>query len=126
MVKAGELNGFLDEGSLVEGTVSFQETLRVDGKIKGSVVSEKDLIVGPSGIIEGEIRVGVCKVSGTVMGSIVASGKVFIHRGGKIFADIETPSLIIEEGAIFQGQCKMDSSRDTGVNITPIRDQKIR
>jgi len=110
MARSGELNGFLDEGCLIEGSVTFQDTLRVDGKIKGTIISQKDLIIGPSGFVEGEIHVGILQVSGTVRGKVKVSGKIFIHRGGKVFADIDTPSLIIEEGAVFQGACSMNGA----------------
>lgn len=122
MSKTGELNGFLDEGCLIEGTITFQETLRADGKIKGSIVSKKNLIVGPTGEVEGEINVGTLQISGMVIGNVKASGKIVIHKGGRLFADVDTHSLVIEEGAVFQGKCTMSENREA--EITPIREQK--
>ncbi|HKI05952.1 MAG TPA: polymer-forming cytoskeletal protein [Thermoanaerobaculia bacterium] len=108
--KQSDLNGFLDSGSHLEGELRFEASFRVDGKLTGTVRSEGDLIVGESGEVEGELLVGQVFVSGTVRGTIRASRRVQIAPNGKIFAEIDTPSLIIEDGATFEGRCAM--SRD--------------
>jgi cytoskeletal protein CcmA (bactofilin family) len=108
--KQSDLNGFLDSGSHLEGELRFEASFRVDGKLTGTVRSEGDLIVGESGEIEGELQVGQVFVSGTVRGTIRASRRVQIAPNGKVFAEIDTPSLIIEDGATFEGSCAM--SRD--------------
>lgn len=102
--------GFLTEGTEIDGEVRFNEELRVDGKIGGRIFSDKGrLMVGESGEIEAEIRVGVASISGTVTGTLEASLRVEIHATGKFFGSIYAPALIIEEGAIFEGQCEMES-----------------
>ncbi|MEO8382138.1 MAG: polymer-forming cytoskeletal protein [Acidobacteriota bacterium] len=113
--KSGDLNGFLDRGSSFKGDLEFEDTMRIDGKFNGRVVSKNELIVGESAHIEGEIHVGRIAISGTVLGKIVADQRVEIHRNGKVYSDIDTPALIIEEGAIFQGNCTMS---DKKANIT--------
>ncbi|HVE71655.1 MAG TPA: polymer-forming cytoskeletal protein [Thermoanaerobaculia bacterium] len=105
--KSGDLNGFLDRGSSFKGELEFEDTMRIDGKFNGRVRSKNELIVGESAHIEGEIHVGRIAISGTVMGKITADQRVEIHRNGKVYCDIDTPALIIEEGAIFQGNCVM-------------------
>ncbi len=82
----------------------------MDGKLTGVVRSEGDLIVGESGEVEGELYVGQVFVSGTVRGTIHASRKIQIAPNGKVFAELDTPSLVIEDGATFEGHCAM--SRD--------------
>lgn len=104
---AGELNGFLDSGSRMEGDLHFDTTFRIDGKLTGKVVSDGDLVVGDGGELEGEIRVGQIFISGTVRGEIHAERRVQIAADGKAFADLHTPSLIIEDGAHFEGRCSM-------------------
>jgi len=116
---SGELNGFLDRGASFKGEMEFEDTMRIDGKFNGKVVSKNELIVGESAHIEGDIHVGRIAISGTVIGKIVADQRVEIHRNGKVFSDIETPSLVIEEGAIFQGNCLM-GDRDRKGNVTNI------
>jgi cytoskeletal protein CcmA (bactofilin family) len=116
--KSGELNGFLDRGSSFKGELEFEDTMRIDGRFNGKIMSKNELIVGESATIEGDVHVGRIAISGTVIGKIVASQRVEIHRNGKVYSDIDTPALVIEEGAIFQGNCVM-GERSKG-NVTNI------
>jgi cytoskeletal protein CcmA (bactofilin family) len=113
--KSGELNGFLDRGSSFKGELEFEDTMRIDGRFNGKIISKNELIVGESATIEGDILVGRVAISGTVIGKIVAAQKVEIHRNGKVYSDIDTPALIIEEGAIFQGNCVMGEKKQANV-----------
>lgn len=116
--KSGELNGFLDRGATFKGEMEFEDTMRIDGRFNGRIVSKNELIVGESAHIDGDIHVGRIAISGTVVGKIVADQRVEIHRNGKVYSDIDTPALIIEEGAIFQGNCTMgDKSKGNVTNI---------
>jgi cytoskeletal protein CcmA (bactofilin family) len=115
---SGELNGFLDSGASFKGELEFEDTMRIDGRFNGKIVSKNELIVGESAIIEGDVHVGRVAVSGTVIGKIVASQRVEIHRNGKVYSDIDTPALVIEEGAIFQGNCVMGDRK--GASVTNI------
>ena len=105
--KQSDLNGFLDSGSQLQGELRFQTSFRIDGKLTGTVVSEGDLIVGDGGEVEGELRVGQVVVSGTVRGTISASRRIHLSSTGKVFADVDTPSLVVEDGAVFEGRCAM-------------------
>jgi cytoskeletal protein CcmA (bactofilin family) len=113
--KSGDLNGFLDRGSSFKGELEFEDTMRIDGKFNGRIRSKNELIVGESAHIEGEIHVGRIAISGTVVGKIQADQRVEIHRNGKVYSDIDTPALIIEEGAIFQGNCVMGDKKSGNV-----------
>ena len=110
----GDLNGFLDAGSHISGELHFEDTFRIDGRLTGRAISDGDLVVGDSGEVEAEIRVGRLYISGTVRGKIKASRRVEITAEGRVFADIDTPSLVIEDGALFEGSCKMESHRQKG------------
>jgi len=116
--KSGELNGFLDRGASFKGELEFEDTMRIDGRFTGKIVSKNELIVGESATIEGDIHVGRIAISGTIIGKIVADQRVEIHRNGKVFSDVDTPALVIEEGAIFQGNCTMGEKR--GASVTNI------
>jgi len=109
--KGGELNGFLDRGSSFKGELEFEDTMRIDGKFNGRIVSKNELIVGETAQIDGDIHVGRIAISGTVVGKITADLRVEIHRNGKVYCDVKTPALIIEEGAIFQGNCAMEEKK---------------
>jgi cytoskeletal protein CcmA (bactofilin family) len=105
--RQSDLNGFLDSGSHLQGELRFDASFRVDGKLSGKVESSGDLIVGESGEIDGELEVGQIFISGTVRGIIRAKRRVQIAPNGKVFAEIDTPALVIEDGATFEGRCAM-------------------
>ena len=119
--KSGELNGFLDRGALFKGELEFEDTMRIDGRFNGKITSKNELIVGESAQIEGDIHVGRAAISGTVIGKIVADQRVEIHRNGKVYCDIDTPALVIEEGAIFQGNCVMGEKSKAANNVASIK-----
>jgi cytoskeletal protein CcmA (bactofilin family) len=116
--RQSDLNGFLDSGSHLEGELRFDTSFRIDGKFTGSIVSEGDLMVGEGGEIEGELAIGRIFVSGTIRGSVHASRRVQIAPSGKVFAEIETPSLEIEDGAIFEGRCTMKREGESSGSAT--------
>jgi cytoskeletal protein CcmA (bactofilin family) len=103
----GELNGFLDAGSHIQGELHFEDTFRVDGKVTGKIQSAGDLLVGERGEVDGEIHVGRLFVSGSVKGSAEATSRVELTAGCRVTASIKAPSLIIEDGAFFEGRCSM-------------------
>ena len=103
----GGLTAFIDQGSEFEGKLSFKDTVRIDGRFRGEISSENTLIVGESGEIEATIRSKTVAVSGAVMGDIVAGTKVVLHKTARVDGNIETGSLIVEDGAELNGSVKM-------------------
>lgn len=103
----GELNGFLDAGSDMQGELHFADTFRVDGKLTGKILSKGDLIVGERGEVDATVHVGRLFVSGTLRGAARADQRIEITAGGRLLGDIVTPTLVIEEKAFFEGQCSM-------------------
>ena len=109
------LNGFIDRGARFEGILEFEDVFRIDGEVKGTIVSQNELIVGASAVVEGEIRVGRLSISGTFRGIAHASDRMEIHTGAKIFAELHTPALVVEEGATIQGPV------ETGPQLKPVK-----
>lgn len=109
----GEISGFLDEGTEFNGDLVFRNTMRIDGKFKGSIESKNYLIIGETAEIEGEVKVSIVSINGKVSGKIIADGKVEIHAKGKVFCDIDTPKLVVEDGAFFRGNCNMLLEEET-------------
>jgi cytoskeletal protein CcmA (bactofilin family) len=105
--RRGELNGFLDAGSELHGELRFEQTFRIEGRFTGQVDSEGDLVVAGRGEAEGEIRVGRLVVAGTVRGHVVASRRVEVSPGGRLLAEVETPCLVVADGARLEGPCRM-------------------
>jgi cytoskeletal protein CcmA (bactofilin family) len=117
---AGDLNGFLDAGSHIQGELHFDDTFRIDGRLTGKVVSEGDLVVGVGGEVEGEVCVGRVFVSGTVRGRVHASRRLEISANGRVYADLETPSLVVEDGAFVEGSCSMASAPKAEAPAKPL------
>lgn len=102
------LNGFIDKGSYVQGELSFEETFRIDGRFDGRIRSRSELIVGDTAEVSAEIDVGRISVSGMVKGTVRASERVELLARARVFGDIVTPVLRVEEGAHFEGSCQME------------------
>jgi cytoskeletal protein CcmA (bactofilin family) len=108
---SGGLTAFIDRGSDFEGKLSFQDTVRIDGRFSGEITSENTLIVGEGGEIHAKIRSATVAISGTVEGDIVATKRLVLHKTAQVTGDVETPCLVIEDGAVFNGQVKMPSGK---------------
>ena len=106
---AESLNGFVDSGCTIKGELEFSSYFRVDGLVEGTVRSRSELLVGEGGVLEGEVEVARCIVGGEVRGTIHASEQVLLHAGAKVWADIHTPALVMEDGAFLEGSVAMDS-----------------
>jgi cytoskeletal protein CcmA (bactofilin family) len=100
----------LGKGSEFEGKLSFEGTVRVDGKLTGEIFTDDVLVVGEGAEVNAEVTVGAIVIQGTVRGNITAKRSVEIHSPGRVKGNINTPSLFIEKGVFFDGHCQMDSS----------------
>jgi cytoskeletal protein CcmA (bactofilin family) len=102
-----EITAFLGKGTEFKGVLSFEGTIRVDGKVDGEVISKDTLIAGDGAFLQGEITVGTIICSGKIVGNVNASQKVHIIAPGIVQGNIKTPKLIIEEGVTFDGKSEM-------------------
>jgi cytoskeletal protein CcmA (bactofilin family) len=108
-----EISAFLGKGTEFKGVLSFEGTIRVDGKIDGEVLSKDTLIAGDGAFLQGEVSVGSIILSGKVVGNINASQKVHLLAPASIQGNIKTPKLIIEDGVTFDGKCEMAGEKKT-------------
>lgn len=116
-----EVKAFLGEGTEFNGLLSFEGTVRIDGKFEGEVVSKDTLILGESAVMNAEVSVGTIIVRGKIAGNIVASKKIEIRSDGEVIGNIKTPLLFVEEGAILDGKCEM-IRKDKKVTVLPTKD----
>jgi len=105
-----EVTTLLGRGSEFEGKLSFEGTVRIDGKLNGEIFSDDVLIIGEGAEVKAEINVGSIVIEGSVQGNINAKRSVEIHTPGKVRGNIITPSLYVEKGVLFDGNCQMESS----------------
>ena len=109
-LREGVVSGFVGAGTVVSGDAEFKGMLRIDGRFTGRVRSEKgSLIVSAGGVVEADIEVASAKINGTVIGDITATGRVEFGRSARVRGNIQTPALVIEEGAVFDGNCRMQT-----------------
>jgi cytoskeletal protein CcmA (bactofilin family) len=107
-IKEGNLSGFVGGGTVVTGEANFKAMMRVDGHLSGRVNSTSGtLIVGANGKVDANIEVAIAIVHGTVNGDIIATQRLELGRAAKLNGNIQTASLMIEPGALFEGSCKM-------------------
>ena len=139
-IKEGRLSGFVGHGTTLTGETQFHAMLRVDGHLVGTVSSEAGtLIIGTNGQVDANIMVAAAMINGTVNGDVVASEKLQLGRTARVLGNIQSPRLIIEEGAILEGSCSMLKARETQeeeaaavdeyeeepaqLNLTPVLDE---
>ncbi len=113
--RACGLNGFLDQGSEFLGELRFRHTFRVDGHVRGKIVSDNTLIVGETGRVEADIDCGVVSIRGTVVGHVRGRQRIEVLAGARVQGSLEAPKLLIEDGASFQGDCDMPREDPAGV-----------
>ena len=107
-IKDGNLSGFVGSGTLVTGEANFKALMRVDGHLSGRITSSSGtLIVGANGKVDANIEVAIAVIHGTVNGDIIATQRLELGRAAKLNGNIQTTSLVIEQGALFEGSCKM-------------------
>ena len=99
--------------------MTFEGTVRVDGRFKGEVFSDDVLVIGEGAIVEAEIDIGEVIIQGTVVGNIKAKRSIEIHAPGRVKGDLHTPSLQIDKGVIFEGRSFMEGAAKQPVGGAP-------
>lgn len=107
--ESDDLKAYLGADAIFKGALNFSGVVRIDGKFEGQVVTDDTLIVGEGGEINAEISAGTVICKGRINGTIQASERVEIHSKSKVIGNIKSPSLFVEVGALFDGQCDMAS-----------------
>ena len=102
-----EIKAYMGEDTVFNGSLSFEGTVRIDGKFEGQVITEDTLIVGETGHLIAEISAGTVVCMGRVEGTVMASKKVEIHSTSKVVGNVKSPALYIELGGVLDGTCDM-------------------
>jgi cytoskeletal protein CcmA (bactofilin family) len=119
-ITVGQVHTILGPESSFEGKLSFQGTVRIDGRFSGEVVTQDVLVVGEGAVVKAELDVGSIVINGEVQGNIRARQAVEIHAPGKLKGNVETPKLVIDAGVVFEGSCKMENlGQPKGSSTTP-------
>jgi cytoskeletal protein CcmA (bactofilin family) len=102
----------IDQGCEAEGRLSFAGTVAMNGKFHGELFTAGTLFLGAEGDVEAEVQVSVGIISGQIKGNITGRERIELSPTARIFGNIVTPVLVLQEGAVFDGQCK--TSRQAG------------
>ena len=115
-----QMNAFLGKDTEFEGRLSFSGAVRIDGSFKGEVFSEGTLIVGETAKMDSDIQAAHIIISGEVHGNITAEKRLEVHAPGRIIGNIQCPTITIDEGVVFEGNCRMEKQGEEAE-----RDKKV-
>ncbi len=109
-----EISVFLGKNCLFEGKMTFEGAFRLDGKVEGEILRSGTLIISETAVIKGKVDVDVLILNGMVEGEIIAKERVEVHSKGKLYGTVFAPALVIQDGGILEGNCKMGSKPENG------------
>ena len=112
---------YLDAGSKISGKLNFETPARIDGHVEGEINAKDSLMIGESAVVAAQIKADSVVVAGKVSGDIVAIHRIEIRPSAKVLGNITAPTLIINEGALFEGHCAMqpEAHDDRRVTVFP-------
>ncbi|WP_434565383.1 polymer-forming cytoskeletal protein [Thermoanaerobacterium thermosaccharolyticum] len=107
-INADKIDTIIGKNTTIEGNIKSQGTMRIDGNVTGKIEVQGSMIIGDNSKIEADIKADNISISGEITGNLTVKNQVQITSTGKVYGDIEVQNLIIDEGAIFEGKCKMN------------------
>jgi len=112
-----EINVFWGKNSGFKGRIISEGIFRLDGKLEGEIFHKGILIISETAVIKGKLEVDALTLNGLIEGEVAAKERVEIHAKGKLYGNIFTPALVIQDGGIFEGNCKMGTRSDNGSDL---------
>lgn len=98
---------YLGSDTVYEGKLSFKGTVRIEGRFTGDISSDGTLNIGKDAHVQGQLTVGELLLSGHFNGDVIVKRKTVIYSSGIMEGNLQTPTLLTEEGAIIEGQISM-------------------
>jgi len=114
-----DIKAYLGEDTVFSGTLSFNGAVRIDGKMDGEIQTDDTLIIGETGVLQADITAGTVICRGKIKGTIKASKRIEIHTSSEVVGNIAAPSLLVEDGAIFDGNCNMTGNEGKIIKLVP-------
>jgi cytoskeletal protein CcmA (bactofilin family) len=108
--KTDAVSGFLGSQTEFTGKLSFSGVVHLDGHFDGEIISRGTLVVGSESMVRADIHSNVLKIAGEVRGDLTATEKIELYPPARVYGNIFTPKLVIEEGVIFEGTCRMSQA----------------
>ena len=104
----------------MEGKYTCTGTVVIDAKFKGEITSRDTLVIGDQGVVEATVQTGRLVVRGTLLGNVTASERVELKRGALVTGDIEAPIVVMEEGAVHDGHCRMTKAKSAEAQLSVV------
>lgn len=125
--KNQDLSAYIDETSQIDGKYTFSGTVMLNGKFSGEISSNDTLIIGEKAVVNATVHAGVVLVSGEVTGNVFASERVELRGAARVFGDVEAPVVVVDEGVLFEGHCRMTKARpgEAPTIVTQTRDLSV-
>mgnify|MGYP001208668161 CR=1 FL=1 len=117
------IRAYLGVDALFKGALSFEGTVRIDGKFEGVVRTKDTLVIGETGKMQADLEVGTLVCKGSLNGTVIASKKIEMHPASKITGNIQTPAVSIELGAVLDGHLNM-TARTSEKIIDLVKEKK--
>ncbi len=112
-----EIETIIGENTHFQGTIKSKGSIRIDGRLEGSIVEASQVIVGQKGYVQGDITAHSVIIGGKVNGNVTAIESIEIQPGAQLLGDIHTSTLAIGEGAVFEGHCVMTSEKTKVIEL---------
>ena len=103
-----KISSIIGADMVVEGNIKAKDTIRVEGYVTGNVETDGALVISATGKVKGNVRGSSIVIGGILEGDLASTGKTEVISTGKVFGNMHTRSLIVDENAVFQGQCVMN------------------
>lgn len=115
----GPVDTLIGKQASFEGVLKVAGSLRVDGAVSGEIQGDANIVIGESGRVTAGIQAKNVILAGEVRGNIAASGRTEITGTGRLYGDLRTKSLVIDEGAVFQGNCLTEAPAPASAPAVP-------
>jgi len=107
--KIDAVSTFLGHDAAFDGVINFKGTVRLDGRVKGSVSSDDGtVIIGDKAMVEADIQVETVIIKGSVNGKVQAKNRIEAHPPARIHGELQAPNISIHSGVVFNGSCSME------------------
>lgn len=107
------------QGTVLDGDITTEGDIRIDGRVNGDITSKAKVVVGATGVVDGNIFCQNAYVDGRVNGHIEVAELLILSRTASVSGNIKITKLVVEEGARFSGTCSMGTGTTNRTQHTP-------
>lgn len=122
---SNEITTILGKGSSFDGKLTFEGAVRIDGVFSGEIETKGTLMIGETAEVQAKIHASNIIIEGLIRGEIIATNSLEIHDSARVYGNLLCPSLMIQKGAIFEGNCRMDGSSNAGASTEERRPEPV-